>query len=102
MQVGTKNEGWERVMGKEGIGTMNENGLRVAEICALNNLVICGTLFKHLDIHKLTWEYPNGRDRNQIDHVMVNGRYRRSVCDVRVMRGADVNPDHNLVIRKVN
>lgn len=43
----------------------------------------------------------NGRDRNQIDHVMVNGRYRRSVCGVRVMRGADVNLDHNIVITKV-
>lgn len=32
---------------------------------------------------------------------MVNGRYRRSVSDVRVLRGADINSDHNLVITKV-
>ena len=59
----------ERVMGQEGIGTMNENGMRLAEMCALNDLIICGTLFKHLDIHKLTWESPNSRDKNQIDHI---------------------------------
>lgn len=63
-KVGTENEGWKRVMGQEGIGTMNENGLRVAEICAVNNLVILETLFKHPNIHKLTWGSPNGRYRN--------------------------------------
>lgn len=55
-KVGNENEEWERVMRKEGIGTVNEHALIVAEMCALNNLVICGSLFKHLDIHKLTWE----------------------------------------------
>ena len=64
------------------VGIKNENGMRLAEMCALNNLIICGTLFKHLDIHKLTWKSPNGKDKNQIDHVMVNGRYKKSVCDV--------------------
>lgn len=104
MSDATENEGWERAMGREGIGTVNENGLREAEMCALNNLDICRTLFKHLNIHKLKLESPNGtcRERNQIDHVMVNGRYRRSVCDAMVMRVADVNSDHNQVITKVN
>lgn len=45
----------------------------------------------------LTYINLHGRYRNQIDHVMVDGRYRRSVCDIRVMCGADVNSDHNLV-----
>lgn len=48
-KVGTANEGWERVIGREGMGTLNENWLRLAEMCALNNLVICVTLYKHLD-----------------------------------------------------
>ncbi|XP_062587114.1 craniofacial development protein 2-like [Saccostrea cucullata] len=100
-KVEKSNEGWERAMGQEGIGIVNENGMRLAEMCALNNLIIGGTLFKHLDIHKLSWESPNGRDRNQIDHVMVNGRYKKSVCDVRVMRGADANSGHHLVLAKV-
>ncbi|XP_062566274.1 craniofacial development protein 2-like [Saccostrea cucullata] len=98
-KVGKLNEGWERVIGQEGIRTMNENSTRLAEMCALNNLIIRGTLFKHLDIHKFTWESPTGRDRNQIGHVMVNGRYKKSVCDVRVMLGA--NSDHHLVLAKV-
>ncbi len=36
-KVGVDNEGWEREMGRQGIGTMNENGERLAEFRALNN-----------------------------------------------------------------
>ncbi|XP_062620030.1 uncharacterized protein LOC134281605 [Saccostrea cucullata] len=32
---------------------------------------------------------------------MVNGRYKKSVCDVKVLRGADVNSVHHLVLAKV-
>jgi hypothetical protein len=41
---------------------------------------------------------PNGQHCNQIDHVAVNGKYKRSVLDARVFRGADVGSDHNLVV----
>ena len=50
----------EREMGRQVIGRMNENGERLAEFHAQNNLVICGKLFDHRDIHKLTWASPNG------------------------------------------
>lgn len=36
LELQMKNEGWERVMERKGIGTMNKNGL--ANMCALNNL----------------------------------------------------------------
>ena len=39
---------------------MNENGEKLAEFCALDDLVIGGTLFKHRDIHKLTLTLPQG------------------------------------------
>lgn len=38
MKLQIRNEGWERVMEREGIGTINKNGLRLADMCALNNL----------------------------------------------------------------
>ena len=80
---------------------MNENGERYAEFCALNNLVIGGTLLKHKDIHKYTWTSPNNRDQNQIDHIAITGRHRRSLLDTRVMSGADVESDHHLVLVKI-
>jgi len=60
-------------------------------------LVISGTLFPHPEIHKLAWCFPRGRDKNQIDHLMINGTWRRSLLDVRVRRGADVGSYHHFV-----
>jgi len=100
-KVGQDNTDYERVMGKHGVGIRNDNGERLVEFCAMNNLVIGGTLFPHRDIHKLTWNSPNGRDRNQIDHLMINGMWRRSLLDVRTKRGAEVGSDHHLVMALV-
>ncbi|XP_055518546.1 craniofacial development protein 2-like [Leucoraja erinacea] len=77
---------------------MNENGERLIEFCTTYNLVIGGTIFPHRRIHKLTWYSPNGKDKNQIDHLMINGTGRRSLLDVKVKRGADVGTDHHLVL----
>ena len=84
-------------MGRHGCGTINENGERLVEFFTTNDLVIGGTLFPHREIHKITWCSPNGRDRNQIDHLLINGKWRRSLRDVKVRRGADVGSDHHLV-----
>lgn len=83
-KVGRDNSSYDRAIGKEGCGAMNENGERLAELCAAYNLVIRGTIFPHREIYKLTWYSPNGRDRNQIDQMMINCTWRRSLLDVRV------------------
>ena len=100
-RVGSNNEGRERVMGKEGTGEMTDNGERLVNICEENDLVIGGTLFPHKTIHKLTWTSPDGRTQSQIDHIIINGKWRRSLQDVRVMRQADIGSDHNLLVAKV-
>ena len=97
-KVGSDNTHAERTMGTHGCGSINDNGARLVELCTANDLVIGGTLFPHPDVHKLTWCSPNRRDCNQIDHLMINGTWRRSLCDVRVRRGADVGSDHHLVV----
>ena len=57
-------------MGKHGCGTINNNGERLVDISEMNNCWIGGTIFTHKEIHKKTWISPNGRDSNQIDHIM--------------------------------
>ena len=46
-KVGHCNRGYESVMGRHGLGNMNENGERFADFCSANELVIGGTVFPH-------------------------------------------------------
>ena len=100
-KVGNDNNGYELAMGKQGLGTMNENGERFADICADYNLVIGGTVFPHKPIHKATWISPDHTTENQIDHICINRKFRHSLLDVRVKRGADAGSDHHLLTAKL-
>ncbi|KAL3842166.1 hypothetical protein ACJMK2_020209 [Sinanodonta woodiana] len=80
---------------------MTDNWERLINFCQENYLVIGGTLFEHKDIHKLTWTSPDGRTQSQIDHIIINGRWKHSLQDVRVMRNADIGSDHFLLVAKV-
>lgn len=91
----------EDVMGKKGIGIRNNNRERLRDFCLENNLTVGGTMFKHKDIHTMTWTFPNGRVKYQIDNILINRKWRTSLQDVRVRRGPDVNSDHYLVIEKI-
>ncbi|KAI8500370.1 hypothetical protein Bbelb_219360 [Branchiostoma belcheri] len=97
-KVGQGNSGKERVMGKHGVGTMNENGELFADFCSINDLVIGGTLFPHKDSHKVTWRSPDASVENQIDHITISRRWRGTLQDCRVKRSADVGSDHHLLL----
>ena len=64
-------------MGSHGLGEMSDNG------------------------EKVTWVSPDNSTENQIDHRCINKKFRRSLQDVRVRRGADVASDHHLVMTRV-
>ena len=81
--------------------TSNDNGLRLASFAEANNMIIGGTWYPHKNIHKFTWESPDGRTRNQIDHILVNAKHRGALQDVRCYRGADCSTDHLLLTAKV-
>ena len=64
----------------------NDNGCRLATFAAEHGLVIGGTLFDHRDVHKATWVSPDLKPRNQINHILISGKFRRSLRDVRAQR----------------
>lgn len=100
-KIGRDNTNRETVMGTQGIGEMNENGEMFTNFCAHNELVIGGSMFQHKDIHKVTWISPDGKVKNQIDHIAIKRKWKHSLLDVRAMRGADVYTDHNLMRAKL-
>ena len=71
---------------------------RLIDFCGITNFVI---LSAHKEIHKVTWISPNQRDMKQIDHILISGKWRRSLQDVHFRRGADVGSDHHLVVAHI-
>jgi len=97
-KIGSNNEGLEHVMGRHGIGNMNENGELFSEPCASCDLIIGGTEFPQKTCHKVSWVSPDNITENQTDHIAISKRFRRSLLDVRNKRGADTGSDHHLMI----
>ena len=100
-KVGADNTGIEQVMGREGLGTRNDNGERLVDFCTRQDMVIGGTIFPHKDIHKATWISPDERTKNQIDHICISKKFRNTLLDVKARRGADADTDHYLVTAKL-
>ena len=100
-KVGSDNAGLERVMGRHGLGIRNGNGELLADFCNANQLAIGGTLFPHKTCHKVTWESPDGRTKNQIDHFLIQQKWRKCLHDVRSKTSADAGSDHHMVVARV-
>jgi len=66
--------------------------------CVSCDLIIGGTVFPHKICHKVSWVSPDNVTENQIDHIAVSKRFRRSVLGVRNTRGADTGSGHHLMI----
>ena len=60
-KVGSDVEGCERVKGKHGVGTRNDNGEKLCDFCGMNDLEITGTIFPHKEILKQTRISPDRR-----------------------------------------
>ncbi|VDO92145.1 unnamed protein product [Heligmosomoides polygyrus] len=97
-QVGGDRNGMEKSVGAFASSDhLSDNGERLVSFCDFNDLCIAKTFFFHRGIHKKTWRSPNGTTANEIDHICIKRKWRTSVHDARVYRGADVGTDHYLV-----
>lgn len=55
---------------------MNDNGSKLIDFAIGKGLVIKSTMFSKKDIYKYTWVSPDGRYKNQIDHILVNSKFK--------------------------
>ena len=60
----------------------NDNGVRIVNFTTSRNLVVKNTMFPHRNIRKHTWTSPEGKTRNQIDHILIDRRWHSSILGV--------------------
>ena len=89
---------WDCTLGKFGLGQMNDRGCKLLQFCALNDLCITNTLFKHKNIRRVTWISPDQQYRNQIDFILVQNSLKHALKNCRTYNSADIGSDHNLLL----
>ena len=102
-KVGTdQQENWPREVGKYGLGQANDRGYHLLQFCAINELVITNTLFKHKKARRVTWTSPDGGTANQIDYIIVQQKWKSRIKNYRSYQSADIGSDHSLVLVNVS
>ena len=96
-RVGKDQASWKRILGSQGVGNMNSNGLLLLSKCAEHELCITNTVFRQADKFKTTWMHPRSKQWHLTDYIIVRQRDLRDVCITRAMRGAECWTDHRLI-----
>ena len=101
-RVGTDQQTWEGVIGSEGVGKYNINGLLLLRKCAEHELLISNTVFRLPTRKKTTWMHPRSKHWHLIDYVIVRRKDRQDVRVTKTTCGADCWTDYRLVVSKLN
>ena len=101
-RVGVDHQAWENVLGRNGIGGCNSNGLLLLQFCAEHELLVTNTVFRLPARNKTSWMHPRSKHWHLIDYVILRQKDRRDVRVTKSMCGADCWTDHRLIISKMN
>ena len=91
---------WPNNVGRFSTSSMNENGERLLQFCARNNMGITNTMYKQPPIRLNTWTLPDGKTQNQIDFIIIPNGQRKLMKNCRVYNSADIFSDHSLLMCK--
>ena len=101
-RVGSDHHPWNRVIGSQGVGKCNSNGLLLLQLCSTYNLVITNTLFHLLTCNKTSWMHPRSKHWHLIDYVITRKKDAKDIRVTKAMCGVDCWTDHRLILPKVN
>ena len=92
---------WPEVAGRFGTGDINPRGQNLLQLCAINDLVITNTLFKHKDLRPVTWQHPNGTHKSQIDFIITQSDTKSIFKNCRAYQSACIGSDHSLLLANI-
>ena len=88
---------YETRVGPHRSGTVNQNSNKFLDFAISHGLGVAGSWFQCLQAHRWTWYSNAGGAAKEIDHVLIDGRWRM-IQNCRVYRCAQfLNTDHQLV-----
>ena len=76
---------------------MNENGLRLLELCTFHDLCIANSFFRAMPQHKVSWRHPRSKHWHQLNLILVRRAGIKNVLHTRFYHSADCDTDHSLV-----
>jgi len=101
-RAGREHELWRNIIGKQGMGNCNDNGLLLLGLCAEQELFITNTQFRLPNRFKITWKHPRSKHWHILDYAIVRQQHKNEVLITRSMPGADdCWTDHQLLITKL-
>ena len=96
--TGTHRDGYETCVGPHGSGTVNQKSNKFLYFARSHGLRVAGSSFQRPKAHCWTWYSNAGGVAKEVDHVLVDGRWRM-IQNCRVDRSAQfLNTDHGLVV----
>ena len=101
-RVGSDHSTWEGVLGRNGVGKCNSNGLQLLRTCAEHGLLITNTVFCLPERNRTSWMHPRSKHWHLIDFIITRTKDRQDVRVTKAMCGSDCWTDHRLILSKLN
>ncbi|PNF32656.1 hypothetical protein B7P43_G15062, partial [Cryptotermes secundus] len=94
-------EPYQNIVWSHGLGRRNHRGQMLIDFCERNGLIATNTWSKKPKGRIYTRKAPGVWRRHQLHYILVKHRFRNSVKVVKILPGADIDPDHKLLVAKI-